>query len=102
MASVGFDDLSGNNPTHRLMDRPVVRSSPAVEYGVATDPSSVNVTFPKTCRSMWVATTGTIEAVDYRGNSAVFTGLTAGSILEVQAIGTLASGTTVTNIIPLF
>lgn len=100
--SVGFADLSGNNPTHRLMDRPTIRSAPAVEWGSVADPNAANVTFTKISRAIYIATNGNLNVIDYRGNNTLFTGLVAGTILDVQAIGTLASSTSVTNIVPLY
>jgi hypothetical protein len=102
--TVGFQDLSGNNPTHFLMDRPTLRSAPAVEYGAVTaDPTAADVRFPKIARAIYVGTGGALAVVDYRGNVTIFSGIVAGSILDVQAIGTNASGSVTTaNIIPLY
>jgi len=99
---VAYRDLSGNNPTHHFLDKPTLRSSPAVEYGTAVDPSSVDRSFSKFARAIYIGTNGNIEVVDQRNNSTVFTGVVAGTILDVQGKGTLAAGTTVTNIAPLF
>jgi hypothetical protein len=80
-----------------------MKSAPATEYSTAiTNCATVDQEFERMARAIYVATNGNVELVDYRGNTTIFVGLVAGTILDVQASGSRSAGTTATNIVPLF
>jgi len=98
-----YRDLSGNNPNNQMLNHPTRGATPAPEYGAAiTDPDSVDQEFDRMARQVYIATSGNVELVDWRGNSTIFVAPGAGTTLNVQASGSRAAGTTVTNIVPLY
>lgn len=102
---VGFKDLSGNNPTHFVADRAIPRSFPGVDAGAPYDPGAADSDFARVARSIHVSDiTGgaALSVVLPNGTVRIFDGLVAGSILNVQAIGTRAANTTVDEVVPVF
>lgn len=95
-------DLSGNNPLTHIGNQAKDNTAPAVRFDDAYNPSTADQTFSTSCRGFYIGVLGNLTVVGVDGNSTTFVGLVAGSILETQAIGTLASGTTSTNVIPLY
>ena len=57
---------------------------------------------PHVCRAVYVGVTGDIKVTMSQGNTVVFHGVVAGSMLPIQCNQIHATGTTANNIIALF
>lgn len=62
--------------------------------------------YTKGCRALWVGADGDVSLITVAGQTVVFTGIKAGTILPVRATQVNASGTSVTspgtNILAMF
>lgn len=70
--------------------------------GVEVDVSGGDQTFGRRTRAFYIGGAGALAVTMDEGNDLTFTGLTAGTILPVQATAVLNSGTTATDVIALF
>ena len=55
-----------------------------------------------TCRALYIGTGGDVSIVDLGGETVVFVGALAGSVLPIQTARVNATGTTATNIVALY
>lgn len=55
-----------------------------------------------TCRALYVGGAGDVSIVDLGGETVVFVGALAGSVLPIQTARVNATGTTATNIVALY
>ena len=69
---------------------------------VAVSVGSADQSFERPTRGVFVGGAGNLAVTMEEGQSITFTGVTAGSILPIQATAALTSGTTATNVIALF
>lgn len=95
-------DLSGNNPDP-IADRASMHEVPAVR-GLDID-ETVDTIFETPARSLYVGNIGgganvVLKQID--GSSLTLTGLVAGSTVNIQYAGILASGTTATGLVAFF
>jgi len=103
-----YRDLSGNNPTHHLLDIAKSAISPAVDYGTAVDATAADVYFDRVARAVYLSdsdatplATRDVEVIDIEGTKVIFANVALGSILDIQCIG-LGSNTQLDNCIPLY
>lgn len=73
-------------------------SAPATGFEAITNGAA----FSKPARGIYVGSDGAISIVGLDGNSAVFVGAKAGSVIPVGCTVVNTSGTTATNLIALF
>lgn len=69
---------------------------------VAVDVSAADQSFGRTARAFYIGGAGNLAVTTEEGQDVTFSGLTAGSILPVQATAALNSGTTATDVVALF
>ena len=100
---VGYSEKSGNHPTNRYLDLPSHMTVPAVRMGTEiTTADSADQNFTRAARALYIGFSGNLLIVNFDGTTSLMTGLVIGSIIDVQCIGTRASGSTVTTITPMY
>ena len=98
----GVRDLAGHNPTHNLGDRAENITTAAVRFGAVIDPNAADSDLSVPARAVYVGAAGALTLVGVDGTSTTFAGMLAGAIYDIQFVGTRASGSTVTSIVPLY
>lgn len=93
-----FKDRSGNNPTPFSMRGTQV--SFAATDGVAITPSDTAILADIT-RGIYVGGTGAVVVEFVSGRTATFPAVPVGTILPIQAVRVLSTGTTATNLVAL-
>lgn len=74
-------------------------ADPARNAFVVT-PHDVNL-LKAPCRSLWIGGAGTLTVITLGGDSVLFSGIPAGTIIPIQATRVMATGTTATLIVAL-
>lgn len=103
-AGAGVRDASGNNP-FPIANGPRSATYPAVNAGAPVNPSAAsgaNITFDVPARAIYIGEAGALNVTLLDGTNKLFSALAAGSILDVQALGTVTTNNTVLLINPLF
>lgn len=67
---------------------------------IAVDVSSSDVTLSRTCRAIWVGTTGDLEIIMESGNTVIFP--SANGLMPLQADKILNANTTAAGIVAIF
>ena len=78
------------------------RQDQSATGAVAVDVSAADQKFARTTRGFYIGGAGALALTTLEGQDVTFSGLAAGSILPVQAMAALNSGTTATNVVALF
>jgi hypothetical protein len=78
-----------------------VTTRPYTSVAAVTPHDSTNIT-PPNPRALYVGGTGNAVVVMKDGTSATFTGIPAGTLLEVEALRVNATSTTATAIVALY
>lgn len=86
---MGSKSLSANN------------GAPGVE-GRAVTPSDTVALVGGVCRAFYIGGAGDLSVIDHAGNTVLFIGLLAGTILPFGGTHVRATGTTATNIVALW
>lgn len=67
---------------------------------------TLDTNFKYPCKALWVGSAGNVSLITYAGQTVVFTGVAAGTILPIRATQVTTTNTTVTspgtNILALF
>ena len=71
--------------------------SPSAD-GIAVTPSDT-VDLPTPCRRLWIGGAGAVTINTLAGHSLTYTGVPAGTYLQMRASRVFATGTTATNIV---
>jgi hypothetical protein len=70
--------------------------------GVAVDVSGGDQAFARTTRAFWVGGAGALAVVMEDGSEITFSGITAGSLMPIQAKSVKQTGTDASSVVALF
>lgn len=79
---------------------PESRQLPAIDAAAVTPHDTNDLTF--TTKAIFVGGAGNLKVKTLVGNDVTFTGVTAGTVLQIHAQRVYSTGTTATNIVAMF